>query len=137
MKTIEVHKKKRISKNVKSKPKLWQLRNYLSLRLATLFAGVLKENTSCIDSLMNPSLLANFKIYCDVLRNLINTAKNNYYNNLFQFAAKMKTTWRRINSVLCPSRINPKLKLEVNDEMLTEQKWLIHSRKISLVSKKF
>ena len=72
------------------------------------------------NSLTNPSLLADFKRYRNTLRNLINTAKKTYYHNLFESATDMKTTWRRINSVVRPNRVNPKLKLKVNDELVTD-----------------
>ena len=32
----------------------------------------------------------------------------------------MKTTWRRINSVIHPNRVKSKLKLKLNDELLTD-----------------
>ena len=32
----------------------------------------------------------------------------------------MKTAWRRINSVIRPNRISPKVKLKVNDELVTD-----------------
>ena len=45
------------------------------------------------DSSIKPPALANSKRYRNTPRNLINTAENNYYNNLFESATHMKTTW--------------------------------------------
>ena len=73
-----------------------------------------------LQSVPSFSLLADFKRYRNTLRNLINTAKKSYYHNLFESATDMKTTWRRINSVVRPNRVNPKLKLKVNDELVTD-----------------
>ena len=58
--------------------------------------------------------------YRNTLRNSINTAKKTYYHNLFETASDMKTTWRRINSLLHPNRSNPQLKLKVNDDIITD-----------------
>ena len=72
------------------------------------------------NSLINPSLLADFKSYRITLRNLLNTAKKSYYHNLFESANDMKTTWQCINSVVRPSQVIPKLKLKVNDEIVID-----------------
>ena len=71
-------------------------------------------------SLIIPSLFADFKRYRNTLHNLINTVKKGYYHNLFDSATDMKTTWRRISSVVRPNRIYPKLTLKVNDELVTD-----------------
>ena len=72
------------------------------------------------NSVINPSLLADFKRYLITIRNLINTAKKSYYHNLFESTTDMKATWRRINSVIRSKRVNPKFKLKVNDDFFTD-----------------
>ena len=52
------------------------------------------------NSLINPSILADFKRYRNTLRNLIYTAKKSCSHNLFESATDMKKTWQRINSVV-------------------------------------
>ena len=72
------------------------------------------------NSLINPLELADFKRYRNTLRNLFNTAKKSYYHNFFESATDIKTIWRRINSVVRPIRVSPKLKLKINDELVTD-----------------
>ena len=54
------------------------------------------------------------------MQNSINNAKKTYYHILFETASDMKTTLRRINSLLNPNRSNSQLKLEVNDNIKTD-----------------
>ena len=46
--------------------------------------------------------------------------KNIYYNELFEYSTDIKITWQRKNSVLRPSWINPRLKLKLKYELLTD-----------------
>ena len=72
------------------------------------------------NSLINPTLLADFKRYRNTLRNLIKTAKKSYYHNNFESATDMKTTWRRVSSVVRPNRVIPKLIWKINDKLVTD-----------------
>ena len=61
------------------------------------------------NSLINSSLIVDFKRYRNTLRNLINTATRSNCHNIFESDTNIKTTWRRINSVVRANRVNPKL----------------------------
>ena len=72
------------------------------------------------NSSINSSVLAEFEVYNNTFRNLKKTAKNNNYHSIFECATDMKTKSRTINSIIRLSRVNPKLKLKVNDEIVTD-----------------
>ena len=49
--------------------------------------------------------LANFKTYSKILKQTIQTAKKNYYNNCFEnFKTDMKKTWSTINNIMNKSK---------------------------------
>ena len=87
---------------------------------ASLRRCINREHKLHKESLNNPLLQDEYKRYRNTFRNSINTTKKTYKHNLLETASDMKTTWRRINSLLHLNRSNPQLKLKANDDIITD-----------------